>query len=243
MTNFVDIHHHLLYGLDDGAQTFEDTKAMLKMAHKNGVKVIAATTHVMPGIERFDLMDYRERLATAQKWSDEQALGIRICFGSEIFYTASTERLLMEGYVPTLNGTSNILVEFNPNETYEKIRDAVRRLGNAGYTVVIAHAERYNALRKIKNISDLKDQLSALIQINANTVLSAKGFLQKLWLKRVMKHDLCDAIATDAHNASSRKCRMKACYELVKTEWGTGVADNLCITKPASILEIDQNED
>ena len=155
MTNFVDIHHHLIYGLDDGAQTFEDTKAMLKTAYKNGVKTIAATTHVMPGIERFDLMAYKVRLATAQKWSDEQALGIRICFGSEIFYTASTERLLMEGYIPTLNGTSNILVEFNPNETYRRIRDAVRRLGNAGYTVVIAHAERYDALRKIKDTGHL----------------------------------------------------------------------------------------
>lgn len=90
MTSFVDIHHHLIYGLDYGAQTFEDTKAMLKTTHKNGVKTIAATTHVMLGIERFDLMDYRGRLATAQKWSNEQALGIHIWSGSGILYTAST---------------------------------------------------------------------------------------------------------------------------------------------------------
>ena len=61
------------------------------------MRIIAASTHVMPGIERFDLMDYRERLAATQKWSEDQGLGIRICFGSEIFYTASTDKLLEEG--------------------------------------------------------------------------------------------------------------------------------------------------
>ena len=140
------------------------------------MRIIAASRHVMPGIERFDLMDYRERLAATPKWSDDQGLGNRICFGSEIFYTASTDKLLEEGYKPKLNGTSNILVEFNPNVTYEKIKDAVRRLGNAGYTVVIAHAERYDAFRNNKSIVELKEQLSALIQINASTVLSPRGF-------------------------------------------------------------------
>ena len=242
MTSFVDIHHHLIHGLDDGARTFEDTQAMLRTAYKNGVKEIAATSHVSPGIERFFLKVYRERLAMAQRWSDEQGFDIRICFGSEVFYTASTERLLTEGYIPTLNGTFNILVEFNPNETYAKIRDAVRRLGNAGYTVVIAHVERNNAFRKIKNIIDLKEQLSALIQINANTIFSPKGFWQKLWLKRVMNQGLCDVIASDAHNASTRKCRMKACYERLKTEWGTEIADNLCVHNPAAILNLNHKD-
>ena len=239
MTSLVDIHHHLIHGLDDGAQTFEDTQAMLRTAYKNGVKVIAATLHVTPGIKPVNLTVYGERLAMAQRWSDDQGLGIRICFGSEIFYTQSTERLLVHEYIPTLNGTNKILVEFNPDETYSKIKDAVRRLGNAGYTVIIAHAERYDALKKIKNIVDLKERLAALIQINASTVLSPGGFWQKLWLKRVMKQRLCDVIATDAHNVSSRNCRMKACYELLKRDYGTKMADNLCISTPAAILNLN----
>ena len=242
MMSLVDIHQHLIYGLDDGAQTLDDTKAMLRMAHRNGIKTIVATTHVMPGIERFDLMNYRNRLMTAQKWSNDQGLDIHICFGSEIFYTASTERLLTDGYIPTLNGTFNVLVEFNPNETFEKIKDAVRKLGNAGYTAVIAHAERYDAFRKTKNLVELKEQLLALIQINANTVLNPRGFWQKLWLRRVMRQSLCDVIATDAHNTNSRKCRMKACYEHVKREWGAETADTLCINNPTSILDLEHKE-
>ena len=59
------------------------------MTHENGRKVITATTHVMTVIEHFDLMNYRKRLTTTQKRSDEQNLGIRICFGLETLYTAS----------------------------------------------------------------------------------------------------------------------------------------------------------
>ncbi len=126
----------------------------------------------------------------------------------DFFYTASTERLLTEGYIPTLNGTSNILVEFKPTETYEIIKDYVCRLGNAGYTVAIAHAERYDALREIRNVVELKEQLSALIQINANTVLSPRGFWQKLWLRKFLTNELCDVVDTDAHYNSNRKCHM-----------------------------------
>ena len=238
MTRFIDIHHHLIYGLDDGAQTFEDTKAMLQVAKNNGVKVIAATPHVLPGIEKFDINGYRKRMALIKKWNDEANTGICLSSGSEVFYTASTERLLMEGQVPTLNGTRNILVEFNPNESFNKIREAVRRLGNAGYTVVIAHVERYDAFRRTKNIKDLKEQLSAIIQINTHTIIRPRNLLQRSWIKKVLKHNLCDVVATDAHNADTRKCCMKDCYELLKKEWGIEKAKDLCVTMPAAILDI-----
>ena len=240
--NLADTHHHLIYGLDDGAQTFQRTQAMLRMAHENGVSVVAATPHAFPGVEEFDTVRFKKHLKMAQKWSDEQGLGISICTGTEVFYNSTAEKELGEGKILTLNGTSNVLVEFNTDESFDRISRGVRKLGNAGYSVVLAHAERYDVLRKIDRIKELKEYLGTTIQINTNTVLSKTGFFQKRWLKKVLEKGLCDVIASDAHNTSFRSCKMKECYKLLKQEWGKQMADDLCVNNPLRLLGLDHEE-
>ena len=236
---FVDMHHHVIYGVDDGPSTFEKAQAMLRKAHENDVSVIASTSHATPGIEPFPMDTYLQRLAEEQQWCDAQGLGIRLCPGSEIYYTKSAARLLQEGKLLPINRGDAVLVEFSPAEKYDPIREAVRRLGNAGYTVVVAHAERYDGLHDIDHIRDLREELGAYIQINAGTILSPGGFLRKRWVRRLMESEGCDLVGTDAHNTESRPCRMKACYQYIAETWGKQTADRLCIETPASLMGLD----
>lgn len=235
---FADLHHHVIYGVDDGPQIFEDAQAMLRRAHENGVTDIAATSHATPGRHRFPMDTYLEHLRKEQAWADEQGLGIRLHTGCEILYTDETVRLLQDNAIPTIDSTRLILVEFLPANDFNHIQNAVRRLGNAGYTVIVAHAERYDGTRKVEDLRALREDLGAYIQINAHTFISPGGFFAKRWLRKVMENGCCDLAATDAHNTSSRSCQMKKCHETIIKEWGQDTADSLCIETPRQLLGI-----
>lgn len=235
---YIDIHHHIIHGVDDGPSDFEQTQKMLQRAHENGVAVIAATSHSMPGLQRFPMDEYLDHLKMAQEWIDGQGLGIRLCTGSEIFYTRDTVRMLQEGRVLTLNNTQTVLVEFNPSDEFKPIRDAVRHIGNAGYTVIVAHAERYEGTQDFDHLMELQQDYGAYIQINAGTIISPGGFLRKRWLRKLIDKGCCDIVATDAHNVTSRPCRMKHCYETLEAGWGRELAERLCYTTPAKLLEL-----
>ena len=235
---YIDIHHHIIHGVDDGPSDFNRTQEMLQRAHENGVTVIAATSHAMPGLQRFPLDAYLEHLKMAQEWSDAQGLGIRICNGSEIFYTRDTVRMLQEGRVLTLNSTQTVLVEFNPSDEYTPIREAVRQIGNAGFTVIVAHAERYEGTQDFNHLKELQEDFGAYIQINASTIISPGGFMRKRWLRKLIDKGCCDMAATDAHNTTSRPCRMKQCYETLESGWGKEVADRLCYSTPAKLWSL-----
>lgn len=236
---YADLHHHVVYGVDDGPQTFEDAQAMLRKAHENGISVIAATSHATPGHERFPMERYIEHLQKEQEWCDAQGLGIRLYSGCEVLYTDGAVRLLQSGDIPTINRSRVVLVEFLPVNDFKYIQNAVRKLGNAGYTVVIAHAERYEGSRKIEDLLSLREDLGAYIQINAQTFISPGGFFAKRWLRKAMENGCVDLAATDAHNVSSRACQMRKCCETIEKEWGRETADRLCVRTPRQLLGLE----
>ena len=121
MEGFVDIHHHLIYGMDDGAQTWEQTQQMLTSAWKNGIDRIIATPHAEPGMEPFPMEQLTRRIQKAQSWCDEQRMQMEILPGCEIFYTPQTVCMLREGLIPTLAGSNYVLVEFLPGAPYSEL--------------------------------------------------------------------------------------------------------------------------
>ena len=126
MEGFVDIHHHLIYGMDDGAQTWEQTRQMLTSAWKNGIDRIIATPHAEPGMEPFPMEQLTRRIQKAQSWCDEQRMQMEILPGCEIFYTPQTVCMLREGLIPTLAGSNYVLVEFLPGAPYSELIGAAK---------------------------------------------------------------------------------------------------------------------
>lgn len=236
---FADLHHHVIYGVDDGPKTFEEAQAMLKNAHENGISAIAATSHATPGRERFPMETYLAHLQEEQEWCDAQGLGIKLYSGCEILYTDEAVRLLQTGKIPSIDQSRTVLVEFLPANDFKFIQNAVRKLGNAGYTVIVAHAERYDGTRKVDDLRFLREDLGAYIQINASTFLSPGGFFGKRWLRKVIENNCCDLAATDAHNTGSRSCKLKKCHEAISNEWGQEIADSLCIHVPRRLLGLE----
>lgn len=228
MSNFVDLHHHLIYGVDDGARSLEDMQKMILRAEQEGVTDLVCTSHVTPGHHPFPMERYQRHMEEARVFIAERGIDLRLHTGCEILYTESSARLVREGQVPTLAGCDVVLVEFTPDMTFRQMAEAATSFGTAGYEVLVAHVERYDALRNLKNVRALRDDYSVYMQMNANTVTTKKGFFTERWVRHMLEDGYIDCVATDAHNLSSRPCNLRVCYDMLEGRFGKELADDLC---------------
>ena len=225
-----DMHTHIIWGVDDGAATREETIAMLRREADDGVTDVFCTSHIAPGYQPFPSREYADHLAEARAWCMENLSGLRLHPGSEIFWTEHTLRMLDEGKVPTLAGTRWVLVEYNPDESEKNILDSVRELARHGYRAVIAHAERYEALRyKTQRLRGLKEETGALVQMNGRTVAALRDRkLLRPWPLVMLREGLVDRVASDAHNMDMRCPCMGEATAWLAGHLGPEAADALC---------------
>ena len=233
---WIDLHHHLLWGLDDGARSEEMTQGMLKKAAEEGVSVISATAHAVPGRQAFPLALYRERLAAANAWAAENGVPVQAVPGCEILYTPAAAHELRNGAVPSLNGGRWVLVEFSPDDSYDTLEGAARNLRNEGWQVVFAHIERYECLKRLERVEALRQEYRVRMQVNAATFIEERGFLRGRWLRKAMERELIDVAASDDHSLAGRRCRMGEARTAIAEQWGAETADALCRDNPAAIL-------
>ena len=228
MSNYVDLHHHLVYGVDDGAQTLQDMQMMIRRAAGEGVRDIVCTSHAVPGLEPFPMEKYLAHLEEARQFIQSEGIDLTLHPGCEVLYTDAAARLLREGRIPTLADSDVVLVEFSPDASFRDLTEAAKRFGVAGYDVLFAHVERYDTLHDMKHVQALREDYGVLMQMNANTILAKHGFFHGRWIRRLLEGGAIDCIATDAHNMTYRPCRMQECHTVLKERYGQERADELC---------------
>lgn len=216
---WIDIHEHVVYGVDDGASSFEDSQQMLRDAKAQRVSTIFATSHASPGTEPFPLKQYLSHLSRLQDWIEEENLGITLLPGAEILYAPSAVERVDSGEIPTLGDSGAVLVEFFPSTEYDQICKAVRKFLNAGYMPVIAHVERYGCLRdrNCKRAEELSS-MGARLQMNARTVIRNTGLFKDRFVHNLLYDGHIDFVASDAHGAKHGRpvCIAEACETVKK---------------------------
>lgn len=206
-----DIHQHLLWGVDDGAETPEHMQAMLREAHRQGIRTVVATPHAIPGLEPFDLGLCRERQEEAQHFCYREGLDIKVHLGAEIAWTGQTILSLRQSRIPTLGDSDYVLVELWRDISWKTASDVVRQLIGAGYCPILAHPERYCAfLMSPKQTIRFREETGVLLQINAAALLNPAGILQRRFIRMLIDGRAADAVATDAHGCSERPVNLAA---------------------------------
>lgn len=168
---YMDMHTHILPGLDDGSQSMEQTVNMLKTAYDEGIRVIVATPHFGIRNPGFRLDEARKVLEEARRKADEITPGLKLLLGNELYYSAGIAESLERGEASTIGGTSYALVEFSTGDSREKIYQCVNELTWKGYRPIIAHLERYRCLEgDVETVRDLVSR-GAAVQINCRTFM------------------------------------------------------------------------
>ena len=226
MSGFRDIHGHFIYGVDDGAQTREDMLAMLEAAHADGVTRMFATSHVTPGVERFHQDRYDRHLLEAQRYCEEKGYDMTLYRGAEILYTPLLKQPALEHELPTMGDTETILIEFVPSTPFSELVEALDLVTHCGYNPVLAHIERYECMYH-GNAYRVKDDFDVRFQVNCSTVIERRGFLRRREIQGWFDDKLIDFVASDAHNCSSRRTRMREAYAALRADYNPRYAAKL----------------
>ena len=236
LSGFVDIHHHLLYETDDGPANFEQSVQMLHRAVEQGISCIAATPHILPGHIEFDAEKNLQKLEALREYIVRQSLPLEVIPGAEVLYTAATASFVETGRITMLGNSWHMLMEFHPYVHYDEMRRAILSIGNMGYSVVLAHAERYRCLRIKGRAARLQTNFNVQIQFNSDTVIASHKRFGDRWIRRMLREGMVDIIASDAHNTSSRPCTLGDCAKLIAEEYGEDEARRMCINTPRLLL-------
>ncbi len=224
---YTDMHSHVIWGVDDGADTAEETFRMLREAAADGIGRIICTPHMTPGVYEFPEETFQAHFREAEEYIAREGLGITLQQGAEVLYTDSTPRLIREGRIPALGGTRYLLVEFSPTDTKEHIYGAVQKIAGTGMIPVIAHLERYPAIGKTEQARELKSRFGAMIQINARSLTRKQPLLRRKFFDSLFREGLCDFIATDTHAMEGRGTCMTAGMEALRQKFGKAAADTI----------------
>ena len=199
---------------------------MLRAAEQNGICRIIATPHVIPGVKAFDMALFLKRLERIRSYCEQWQLSVEVFPGSEILYTEQTCDFLNRDRIPTMAGTSYVLVEFSPDIGYRQMQSNLERLSRDGYIPILAHMERYHCLiNRPQSAYELKERLNVRYQVNCSTIIDGKGFAVNRFSRKLLHDKLIDAVATDAHNIDSRPVHMMEAYLVLKDKVDEGYAD------------------
>ncbi len=221
ISNFIDIHTHILPGIDDGSSSYEESVTLARCYVNVGIKKVVATPHFIPGTAWATPADkVLEMVITLQNTLDTERIDLKILPGMEIAFHKKLADRIEQGHVLPLGDSRHYLIEPSFHGEQDSLLAALSVLLEGGNKIILAHPERIDGLRgKIENIRSLVDK-GLLIQINTGSLLgyfgrSANELSQSLW-----ERDCFHLIASDTHDMNKRR-------PLDKDEWNTMLADTV----------------
>lgn len=231
---YIDIHNHILHGVDDGARTLEEALAMLQEQAQQGAQALILTPHYRHGMFPYD----RETIQKNYLQLSEQgkAIGIPLYLGCEYHVNSDIITAFGSGRCRTLAGSDYVLTEYHHETEYTYIMRNTQQLLSCGYLPIIAHAERYACLTKKPKLCMELQKIGARIQLSADSVLGLDGKHTERVCRKMIQHGWADIIASDAHGIRQRPCRMKECYLLVAQKYGEEYARELFYKTPLKII-------
>ena len=214
----IDIHSHILPGIDDGSCNIEESISILKQAKNNNVTDIILTPHYILGSEYNS--SYTDNIKIFNELKNvikQEELDINLYLGNEVFVENNMIELLDKQEITTLNNTNYILFELPLNNSYNGLKDLIFELKVKGYIPVIAHPERYAFLKDNPSlIEDLIDK-GALFQCNIGSFLGVYGKKVQEVALLFLKHNVISFIGSDIHSKNhSFYDIIKECKELMR---------------------------
>ena len=237
----IDIHSHIIFDVDDGPKTLEDSRRLLEESYRQGVRTIISTSHRRKGMFETPEEKIAANFKQVQDLAKQVAGDLTVLYGAEIYYTSDILKKLEEGTFPSLGGTKYVLIEFSMNTPYKDIHSALGNVIRLGMTPVVAHIERYHCLENDEDrVSELIN-MGCYMQVNSSNVLKPKlfGDRYKFMKKRVqffLERDLVHFVASDMHNFDDRPPYMQKAYQIVAKKYGAERAEELFKTNQEILL-------
>ncbi len=235
----IDIHCHILDGLDDGADSLKESVEMVKIAQKSGTEIIVATPHcnVPDSYKNYMSNEIADKVRTLRAALEQSGIDVKILLGQEIFFTGRALALLKEGKLVTVNKSRYALVEFDFNEHRSSVYNKLEMLLSEGYKPIVAHPERYRFVKEDDEAAFRMKRMGCYLQINKGSVLGGFGRSVQTVSHRILKDRLADFVASDAHSPYMRTPYLTDVHEMICELYSDEYADFLLEDNPKAVIE------
>ena len=199
----IDTHSHILYGIDDGSRTIEESINILIKAYNNGIKDIVLTPHYIPNSKyNCNNQDKYKLLNNLREEMKKNNIDVNLYLGNEVYLDLDISNLLNTD-ISTINGSKYMLMELPMNRKADILDDVLYDLEELNIIPVIAHPERYTAYYKdYEFFQDLIDR-GCLLQGNIGSLYNNYGIKAKRMLKGLLKRRMISIVGSDIHHDTS----------------------------------------
>lgn len=232
----IDLHCHLLPGIDDGASDLSVSLEMARASAAQGVAVVACTPHILPGLYHNSGPAIRAATVDLQTILDEESIPLRLVTGADLHMTPDFLAGLRSGELLALGDTRYLLVEPPHHTAPPRLEEFFFDLVLAGYVPILTHPER---LSWVPSHYDLIRRLVAAgvwMQLTAGSFAGTFGRQALYWSQRMLDEGCVHLLATDAHDLERRPPDLAKGRELVAKRVGAVEAQHLVLTRPMGVL-------
>ena len=233
----IDIHSHILYGVDDGAEDFIDSREMLRIAEESGVTDIIATPHSYPGMydnyngktlaSRFDRLDRHVRAINSP---------VQVHRGMEVYADDNVLGRFDSGRLMTLAGSHYLLIECAFNENPNFMTYILRSLRERRIHPIVAHPERYYFINDRMDIALDWVDMGCSLQLNAGSITGYFGRESMETAFALLREGAVQLIASDSHGAITRTPELAEAYERIGAQFSFKYAQLLFTDNPGNVI-------
>ncbi|HSO46102.1 MAG TPA: CpsB/CapC family capsule biosynthesis tyrosine phosphatase [Rhodoferax sp.] len=217
----IDLHSHILPGIDDGAKDLATSLEMARIAVADGIHTMACTPHIYPGMYM----------------NDAAGIALKLVVGADVHLVPGLLDGLRAGLIPTLHGSRYLLLEPSHTMAPPRFEDSVFNLVAAGYTPIITHPERLTWVKEHYPVFVRLIQQGAWMQVTAGALTGAFGPRAKYWADKFVVDGHVHILATDAHSTGRRLPQLTPALDVVTRLIGAQRAMQLVVNRPQAVLD------
>ena len=233
----IDLHTHILPGIDDGAKDLETSLEMARIAVADGTRLLVCTPHIKAPIYSNTAQNITRATAALQQQLDNNGIELELRVGADIHLTANLLQLLEDGTAPGIAGTRYFLLEPSHDVMPPHIDRFCATVIEHGYTPILTHPERLVWINQHYDVICKLDALGIVMQLTAASITGQFGKTAQYWADRMLAEGRIDIIASDAHDTRYRPPVLSKSREVIEQRWGGQLATTLLMDNPKAIVE------
>lgn len=232
----IDLHSHILPGVDDGSPDLAESLAMARLAVADGTTHMACTPHIMPGVYENRTANIVLAMQALERALRDASIPLTLYVGADVHVTPDLRDQLLLGNVPTLNKSRYFLFEPPHHILPPRLEELALRLIKAGFVPIITHPERLTWLKSNYDVIERLNAAGCLIQLTADSIIGAFGRTALYYSEKLLDEGRVDIIASDAHSSTRRRPGLAKAVVTVAKRCGDGEAYSMALLRPSEIL-------
>jgi protein-tyrosine phosphatase len=233
----IDLHCHLLPGVDDGSKNLAMSLDMARMACADGITTVVCTPHILPTVYDNKGPEIKAAVTLLQQSLSLADIPLRLLSGADVHMVPDLVAGLNDGRILTLAGSRYLLLEPPHHVMPRQFDDYIFRLLSVGYVAILTHPERLSWIEPQYVLIRRMVHGGLWIQLTAGSLTGRFGQGPRYWAERMLDEGLCHVMATDAHNTSTRPPQLSRVQAMVEQRLGPEEANNIFRIRPSGVIE------